>query len=277
MRYPSFKVLAAAAILSSAAALGAEANAPSGDLPGYSAPQTRREAAKVALTMGLGYESETGLPWAIEPRLGLDVAWARSYAKLELSQAFGELSPSGSVAYRFLDTAAISVGYLLWRPERASLRLEAFSRYRSFGSIGLEARFGGLALLEAGRAKDEAGFSFRGAAGFSRLMTRYSSIAVTQWDNDPLARLGFAWRSAGGLSLDAAVSDYTGSDASLWLKTFFDFGASYELEGATLEARLVLKYSDFFTLTSYLDGAALRLALRLPLGDLPWPAELTGR
>ncbi|HET7838361.1 MAG TPA: hypothetical protein VFL04_01290 [Rectinemataceae bacterium] len=233
----------------------------------------------LGLELGIGAESETGLPWAVEPSLALDADWDRYYARIELSQAFGELDWQRVLGYRVLDTAGMAVG---WRPEladRLDLRLEAFSRYRSFGGAGYEARFGALALLQAGAMRGEAGPFFIAGAGYSRLMTRYSGTAVSQWDNDPLARIGFGWRDGRRLVLDMAISDYTGADASLWLKTFFEFGGRLAFgEGEAPEARatLVLKYSDFFTLTSYLDGFALRLSMSLPLGSPAWSAGLTG-
>ncbi len=259
--------------------LGMQARAfPEAALPAFGAQARQASPLSLALEIGLGGEAETGLPWAIEPRLALAASWRRSYARLELSQAFGELDWQKILGYRVLDTAGMSVGWNADTFPWLDLDLEAFSRFRSFGSAGFEARFGGLALFDAGTMPGSAGFFFRGAAGYSRLLTRYSGISTSQWNNDPLARLGFGWRDGGPLALDFAISDYTGSDVSLWLKTFFEFGAELGLgQGDSASARLILKYSDFFTLTSYLDGFALRLAFRFPLPSPDWSAGLTGQ
>ena len=66
------------------------------------------------------------------------------------------------------------------------------------------------------------------------------------------------------------LSDFNPDDASLYLKTFFIAALAYRNSHFGLMANFVLKYSDFFTDTAYIDGAAFRIFLDLPLvGVLP--------
>jgi hypothetical protein len=229
-----------------------------GELPA-AAPGAPASSLHLGLVAGLGYESETGRPWAIVPSLGLSVDRGGAWALVDVSSAIPE---------NFVDTAGLSLGWEFFRFGRASFGLESLLWWRSYGSLGDETRFGVLGRLDLGSLPGETGLFFRAEGGYSLLMTRFYDGLLEETDQDPLGRLDIGWRLNGPWTIEAAVEDFSRLDATLYLKTLFEFGAAYDLGPATIGARLVVKYTDFFTLTSYVDGVALRLTARVPLGDV---------
>ena len=80
-----------------------------------------------------------------------------------------------------------------------------------------------------------------------------------------MVRLGLCTGPMKKMLLSFAMSDYTGSDVSIFGKTFFEIGGAFDFGGPSIGASAILKYSDFFTLTSNMDGYSLRLTGRFPL------------
>jgi hypothetical protein len=233
-------------------------------------PPVPRAAKPIALGLrcGLGCERETGRAFALEPRLGLDASWGRAYSYLELGQALGRLDWGSDLSCRALDVAYLGIGRSFVERRRLALRAEAQARYRSFGSAGNEFAFSALLGVGAGAVERPLGLAFRGAAGYSVFFSRLEGEETLCRDLGPLLLLGVNLKPSPRLLLNLAMTDYTGSDSGLFCKTFFELGASYRLERLSLGVSLTAKYTDFFTLTSYADGFALRASARIPLGTL---------
>jgi hypothetical protein len=229
------------------------------------APRPEPSRIYLGLRAGLGYETETGLPWSLEPRVGLDLSWPRLYSYAEVSSAFGRLDWREDLGYRALDTASLGLGYkLLGRPCLA-LKAEALCKYRDLGDETRETCLGAVLGIDVGAVQAPRGLFFRGAFGYSFLFTSFADPEAFARDLGPIIRLSLCARPVRKLLLNLTLSDYTGSDVSVFGKTFFELGCAVDLGGPSLGASAMLKYSDFFTLTSSLDGYAFRLTGRLPL------------
>jgi hypothetical protein len=106
------------------------------------------------------------------------------------------------------------------------------------------------------------------AGGFAVRLTRYTAIGESLRDSFPWARVGVAWRPIPASWFELAI----GSDAplALWLRTSFELSGSWRLaSGIGIEGLLAARYSDFFTLTSLLDGCDVRVAVLIPLVRVP--------
>jgi hypothetical protein len=213
----------------------------------------------------LGYETETGLPWALEPRLGLDISARGFYSYVEASSAFGRLDWRDELGLRALDTASLGIGIKLLGKPCLALKAEALCKYRDLGDETRETCLGAVLGIDVGAVQAPRGLFFRGALGYSFLFTNFEDPAAFARDLGPIIRLGLCARPARKILLNLTMSDYTGSDVSVFGKTFFELGAAVDLGGPSVGASAMLKYSDFFTLTSSLDGYAFRLSARLPL------------
>lgn len=106
------------------------------------------------------------------------------------------------------------------------------------------------------------------AGGLAIRLTRYPAIGESLGDSFPWARLGVAWRPVPVSWFELAI----GSDSplALWLRTSFELSGSWRLaSGIGIEGLLAARYSDFFTLTSLLDGFDVRLAVLIPIARVP--------
>jgi hypothetical protein len=217
------------------------------------------------LRIGVGYETETGLPWAVEPRLGLDLSWRSLYSYTEITQAFGRLDWRKELGYRLIDTASFGLGLSIFNKPRFALKAETLCKYRAYNDDMYETLLGAVMGLDVGSVRAPRGLFLRGALGYSMLLTDYSSDEMAFRDTGPILRLGICARPIKKMLLSFTMSDYTGSDVSIFGKTFFELGGAFDFGGPSIGASAMLKYTDFFTLTSDLDGYSLHLNARIPI------------
>jgi hypothetical protein len=227
--------------------------------------QAQRRPFALCLRSGMGFERETGRSWAVEPSLGLEASRGRDYAYADAAAAGGRLDWRETLGFRALDSASFGFGHSLIERPRALAKAEAQLRYRSFGDSGGECSASGLLGLSLGAVARPRGLMFRAAGGYSFLVSRYEHQASDEYDWGPILLLGVCAKAGPRFIADFAVTDYTGSDSGIFCKIFYSLGASYKFNRASLDARFTLKYSDFFTLTSYADGFAFRALVRIPL------------
>jgi hypothetical protein len=232
---------------------------------GAAAAQEAASKVSLGLRVGVGYETETGLPWAVEPRLGLDLSWQSLYSYAEITQAFGRLDWREIFGYRLIDTASLGLGYRVLSLPRLALKAEALGKYRAYGDDVHEILLGAVIGLDLGAVRAPRGVFFRGAFGYSLLLSDYSDGESSFYDTGPILRLGLCARPIKKMLLSFTMSDYTGLDVSIFGKTFFEIGGAFDFGGPSINAGAMLKYSDFFTLTSNMDGYSLRLTGRIPL------------
>lgn len=135
---------------------------------------------------------------------------------------------------------------------------------RAVGTTAVEAGWRAGLALELGPRP----LCLAAAAGGGRLSTWYAAPGTWLGDGSPWAHLGIACRPADGLRVELSMaSDGT---AAYWLRTVFALSGAWEpAPGFRLDGLLALHYSDFFTLTSYLDGFEARASWRMPVGRLP--------
>lgn len=110
--------------------------------------------------------------------------------------------------------------------------------------------------------------SLAAAGGWTVQSTYYAAIGSRLGDSAPWAHLGIAWRPIDPVRLELSMaSDPTGA---YWLRTVFGLSGSWEpAPGCLLDVVFALHYSDFFTLTSCLDGLETRVRWRMPIGRMP--------
>ncbi|HSV92482.1 MAG TPA: hypothetical protein VLH81_05380, partial [Desulfobacterales bacterium] len=102
------------------------------------------------------------------------------------------------------------------------------------------------------------------AGGLSTRSTRFAAIDDVFEDIVPWARLGVAARPVAPARFELAIA--SDSALALWLRTSFELTGSWSFaSGARIEALLAARYSDFFTLTGYLDGFEVRAIVVVPI------------
>jgi hypothetical protein len=227
-----------------------------------------RSRAELGLRFGLGYESETGLPWAAQPRLGLDLSVGRAYAYAETGQAVGRLDWKSRFAYRPLDSACLGLGLSMLEESRIALKAEALCCYRSFGGTLGDAELGAALGLDLGAVGAPRGIFFRGDFGYSWLFSDYLSGVKPIVDTGPILRLGLCAKPINRSLVCLSMSDFSPLEAGIFCKTSFEFSAQASLGRPTIKLAALIKYSDFFTLTSTVDGFAIRMGARLPLSGI---------
>jgi hypothetical protein len=119
--------------------------------------------------------------------------------------------------------------------------------------------------LDLGAVRAPRGLFFRGAFGYSMLLTDFADGEPIFIDSGPIVRLSLCAKPIKKTLFSFTMSDYTGSDASIFGRIFFELGGAFDFGGPSIGANAMLKYSDFFTLTSHIDGFAFRLTGRIPL------------
>jgi hypothetical protein len=183
---------------------------------------------------------------------------------IELSSLGGRIDSAPGLSFRFPDSAMLLVGTSLFGRPRLNLAPWAFWRWRSYGEAGSESSCGLVLDLEAGRGRSGRGTALIASCGYSLLWSSYRDSGKSR-DIYPLLRLGWRYRAGPRLAFDLAISDFSGSDSATFLKTFLEFQARFALRAASLDLRFCAKYSDFFTLTSYVDGFSAGFSIFCPL------------
>lgn len=230
--------------------------------------QTRTEAKRslgLGLEIGVDCVRETGIAWGVETRLGTVASYGSTFLDLRLSSLAGEIDPDSGLSLRGLDSAMLGLGCRLAERPRFCLIPEAFWRWRSYGSSGFENCYGLVLNMEAGRGRVSRGSAFLASCGYAVLRSSYEYSSEKSRDIYPLLRLGYRYRPGPRLAFDLAISDFTDSDSATFLKTFLEFHTLLALRSATVDLKLCAKYSDFFTLTAYIDGFSVGFDLRWPL------------
>ncbi|MDA8427204.1 MAG: hypothetical protein M0Z80_13840 [Treponema sp.] len=211
---------------------------------------------------GLGFEAETGRPGAIVAREVLTACEGRLSGQADFSSALGVVEGTDS---SLVDSAGLHAVYAFLRFRRTELSADAFVRYRFLFVDASEFRFGGLLRGRWGAGFRERGLYGDWALGFEDIRTAIRYIPDPLWEGNPLLRVALGWRFSRLWSADASIASFSDEDATYFFRTLFDFGANLRMESFALRAHLVLKYSDFFTPTGYLDGLAFRLAATIPI------------
>lgn len=232
----------------------------------FPGPERGRPRPSLGLRLTAGAESETGLGLGIDSGLGFDASLGRAHSLVSISSLTGRLGTDSFFSSRGIDSIAVSLGYEFVARPRMSVDSAVSYRYRSYGSAARESSWNGLLSFDLGRGHSMHGSSFLGSFGYGLLLTAYGYGGGRMLDSGPLFRVGLRARTFHGVAFNLFLSDYSEEDSSLFLKTFFEVGAQFALATISLDTRLILKYSDFFTNTSYIDGFALRVTSRFPLG-----------
>jgi hypothetical protein len=229
------------------------------------------EAPALSYTLSLGFETETAVPGMLVVRELLAASQGRLSGSADLSTSLDLHGPDQT---RLVYSAGLRLSCLLAEAWGTTFFLDPSLRYRSLFAAGWEGRAGGTitgrwgAAAPSGRAVPGIGAFGDWRIGFEAIEMRLPVLPASLWQSNPLMRASFGWRFASGWKVEAAVQSFSEEDSTYFFRSLFDFGATLELEKLSLSGHLVLKYSDFFTPTGYLDGIALRLGISLPL-DLP--------
>jgi hypothetical protein len=211
------------------------------------------ESVELAAVAGLGFDWETAE--SSPTRLTLGLSLSDHVLDMSLLADCGvpwEPSIGLRVEMLAVDLEALRVAVLCgtW------LRLWADAGSESGVNVGARAEVGPrfLALAAAG--------------GIAVRLTRHPAIGASLRDSFPWARVGVAWRPIPPSWFELAI----GSDAplALWLRTSFELSGSWKLaSGVGIEGLLAARYTDFFTLTSLLDGFDVRVAVLIPIARVP--------
>jgi len=211
---------------------------------------------------GLGLESETGRPGALVARELLSASAGRFSGSADVSSALGIVEGTeGSL----VDSAGLHAAYLFGRTKRAAFFFDTFLRYRFLFSYAWELRFGGTVIDRWGAGLGQSGLFGDWALGFEDIRTTIEALPAPLWEGDPLLRLSVGWRFSSRWLARATLESFSDEDTTYFFRTLFELAVGLDLPDLSLGARLMLKYSDFFTPTGYLDGAAFRLGVTLPL------------
>ncbi len=224
--------------------------------------QQRPEFLRMFFGEGLGFEAETGRPGALLARELLQVCEGRFSGSVDLSSALGVVEGTDS---SLIDSTGLHFGYRFAHFRRTDLFLDSFMRYRFLFVDAWEFRIGGKVIGRWGPTLNERGLYGDWALGFEGIRTAIRYLPSVLWEGDPLLRVALGWRFSREWSFDTALESFSDEDATYFFRTLFDFGTNLCLDSFALRAHLMLKYSDFFTPTGYLDGLALRIAATIPL------------
>jgi hypothetical protein len=225
-------------------------------------PQPRPESLRMFFGEGLGFEAETGRPGALVARELLRVCEGRLAGSMDISSALGIVEGTDS---SLIDSTGFHFGYRFAHLWQTDLFLDSFMRYRFLFIDAWELRIGGTVIGRWGAARDECGLYGDWALGFEGIRTSILYLPNALWEGDPLLRVALGWRFSREWSCDAALESFSDEDATYFFRTLFDFGTNLCLDSFALRTHLMLKYSDFFTPTGYLDGLAFRMAVTIPL------------
>lgn len=212
-------------------------------------PAAGGQAAGLDAVLGLGFDGETAEYSPARVLLGLDLSSPRQRVRL-LADCGIPWEPYAAVTVDLLmldlDWLRIGVDARWWMRAYADTAVEGGT------SAGLRAELGSrlIALSIAG--------------GLSLRSTRFTAIDDVFDDFVPWARLGAACRPAVPARLEIAVT--SDSPLALWLRTSFELSGSWRFDsGVRIEGLLAARYSDFFTLSGYLDGFDARALVVLPI------------
>jgi hypothetical protein len=213
-------------------------------------PAATARDARLGAVLGLGFDWETAEYSPTRGLLGLDVSSPRLGAAL-----------FADCGIPWEPSAALSVDILVLDLDWIRLGLDARWWMRAYGDIAVE---GGAST----GLRVETGFRLVAlsiAVGLSARSTRFAAIDDVFEDIVPWARLGVAARPAAPARFELAIA--SDSALALWLRTSFELTGSWRFaSGARIEGLLAARYSDFFTLTGYLDGFEARAIVVVPIG-----------
>ena len=213
------------------------------------APAAGAQAAAIDALLGLGFDWETAEYSPTRCLLGLDLSSPRQRVTL-LADCGIPWEPSATIT---VDILMVDLAWLrLGIDARWWMRAYADTALEGGTSAGLRAELGSrlIALSIAG------GLSLRG--------TRFTAIDDVFDDIVPWARLGAACRPVAPARFEIAIS--SDSPLALWLRTSFELSGSWRFDsGVRIEGLLAARYTDFFTLSGYLDGFDARAVVVLPI------------
>jgi hypothetical protein len=215
------------------------------------------------LFMGeLGVESETGEPGALVARELFRAGVGRLSGSADVASAIGIAAGNGS---SLIDSAGLHLAYLLGGFKRSDFLVDTYVRYRSFFEDAWELRLGGTVIGRWGKGLGAQGLFGDWALGFEEIRTAIGSLPISLWQGNPLFRAAIGWRFSPQWAATTAIESFSDEDASYLPRILFDSGVNLDLAAVSLQARAMLKYSDFFTPTGYLDGIAFRIGATVPL------------
>jgi hypothetical protein len=204
---------------------------------------------------GIGWDWETAENMPLRCLAGLGL----SHGPLELTLFFDVGIPWEPAALFDASLAVLELDFLRFGPVGA-----AWSR--DLGGTATETGMRIGARMELGPRI----LALTAGGGWSVQSTRFAVLTAPLADSAPWARLGIASWPMRSLRLELAMA--SDNSRAIWLRTSFEVSASWEaLPGLRFDGQFALQYSDFFTLTSYLDGIETRLTLRVPIVRLPPP------
>jgi len=220
-------------------------------LPAATAGAQTAPDASVGLTaiVGAAYDRETGEGSPARLITGLEMTYG-PFGFRALADCGLPWEPSVR-----LDAEAAALD-LSWLRVSAGLGLS----YRAYAAFAQESGFRFGAQIELGPRF----LSFSSAVGLAYLSTTYAAVGGPFTDWNPGARVGVVFRPVGPAQFELGIT--SDSPLSLWARTAFELRGSWELpSGVRFAGELALQYSDFFTLTSYIDGFRASLTCFLPL------------
>jgi len=212
-------------------------------------PAATGRDARLGAVLGLGFDWETAEYSPTRGLLGLDVSSPRIRAAL-VADCGIPWEPS----------AALTVDILVLDLDWIRLGLGARGWMRAYGDIAVEGGASTGMLAEVGSRL----LALSVAGGISTRSTRFAAIYDVLEDIVPWARVGVAGRPVAPARFEFAIA--SDSALALWLRTSFELTGSWSFaSGARIEGLLAARYSDFFTLTGYLDGFEVRTIVVVPI------------
>ncbi len=206
-------------------------------------------AVQVAAVIGLGVDWETAEYSPGRCMLGLSLSDQAAAATL-VADCGIPWEPSVRIV---VDRAVLDLGLL-------RLGVDARGWVRACADVAAEMGVAVGARAEIGPRL----LALSAAGAISARHTQFEAIDGPLDDIVPLARLGVAWRPIEPARFELAIA--SDSPLALWLRTSFELSGSWTLaSGIRIEGLLAARYSDFFTLTGYLDGFDARAAVFLPI------------
>ncbi len=207
-------------------------------------------AAGVSLVAGAGVDWETA-----------ESSPARLLAGLRLSDPVIDLRITADCGLPWEPSVRVDAGFTAWDGRLLRLGISFSWWLRAWASAATEAG----TLVHARAEIGPRIASLSAAGGFAARSTFYPAVAATLRDSYPWARVGVCSRPLEQARFELAVS--SDGALALWLRTSFELSAWWRLPcGLELEGLLAARYTDLFTLTSYLDGFDARAVLLVPLG-----------
>jgi hypothetical protein len=207
--------------------------------------------ASISLTavMGAAYDRETG-----------ESVPARGIAGLEINYGPFGLSAIVDCGLPWEPAARIDADATMFNFDIFRLSANLGFTFRSYEAFAAEYGFRMGARTEIGPRF----LALTASGGVTFLSTAYAAIGGALADVNPWASIGILVRPVAPLQCELLIT--TDSPLALWARTSFELHGSWDFpSGSRISAAFALRYSDFFTLTSYIDGFQTTLLYSLPL------------